>query len=181
MGGGRVITRPKGRERSEAGLHYDAEGEGGRPGRPGRRRAVWRALPFPARGAEPRSLQERKKGGGSRHNRGAGNMQPQEREHSDGEAGTRDRLQPRDRLKGQPQKRQHSDVRPHACGGTGRGTDCARRGVHYDLARGMEARRAETPLLLILAARFTTTRSRAAGRTKLGDDFRVIDRAGIGT
>ena len=108
-------------------------------------------------------------------------MQPQEREHSDGEAGTRDRLQPRDRLKGQPQERQHSDLPPHLCGGTGRGTDCPRRGVHYDLARGMEARRAETPLLLDLkAARFTTARSRAAGRAKLGDDFRVIDRAETG-
>jgi len=40
-------------------------------------------------------------------------VQPQERQHSDGGAGTRDRLQPRDRLIRQPQECQHSaaDIR----------------------------------------------------------------------
>ena len=40
----------------------------------------------------------------------------------------------RDRLKGHPQEREHSDVLAKA--GTARGTECPRRGVHYLLREG---------------------------------------------
>jgi hypothetical protein len=65
------------------------------------------------RGPEPRirrtarsnlaTLQRRLKQGRERMNE---KTQPQEREHSDGAAGTRDRLRRRDRLRGHPQEGQ---------------------------------------------------------------------------
>ena len=58
--------------------------------------------------------------------------------------------QPRDRLKGQPQERQHS-----AAAQAGRGTDCPRRGVQYFLREGSspEGPRPGIPLFGICGAR----------------------------
>ena len=55
--------------------------------------------------------------------------------------------QPRDRLKGQPQERQHSAAARRDAGPTAPGEGCCR------LRHGMEARRAETPLRLRALAR----------------------------
>ena len=57
--------------------------------------------------------------------------------------GTRDECGPETELKGHPQERQHS-----APSSAKSGTECPRRGVPNPLARGIKARRAETPLRL---------------------------------